>query len=436
MFYSKVSDWIDNNSDGLIKLLTGLISKASVNPVFSHDEDIICEENVQKYIQTYIEQLGFTTELWEPNSQLLSKYEGKAGYYAGRDFKKRPNLYGKMEGSGNGKSILLTGHSDVVKAGTGWTVNPFGKVVKDGFIYGRGAIDMKGGIAAMIYAVEAILKSGLALKGDVQIGTVCDEENGGMGTLAFVDRGYRADACILTEPTDLDVQPMCRGILWGEILVRGKSGHIEMDKDDWKNGGAVDAIQIARTIMDAIEHKNREWEIEKTHPLIDLPCQIKISQIQAGDYPTTYADACKIYINVQYLPSDKDENGVGNKIKREVEEVINNATIDNEWMQHNPAEVVWRVDANCGETDADNPFVQLIQKCAKQIYPNSKLRGLACHSDMGFFIDAGIPTVNFGPGDSRMAHQDDERVAIETLCQTTKIIAKTIMEWCGAYEKC
>ena len=96
---------------------------------------------------------------------------------------------------------------------------------------------MKGGIAAMILATEAILKSGYKLKGDVCVGTVVDEETGGMGTLDFVDRGHRADVCIMTEATQNIVAPLCRGILWGNVIVKGRSGHIECPQVDWRKGG-------------------------------------------------------------------------------------------------------------------------------------------------------------------------------------------------------
>ena len=115
--------------------------------------------------------------------------------------------------------MLLFGHVDVVKPGDKWTKDPFGAVLENGKIYGRGAVDMKGGLAAMIMAVEAVLRSGAKPAGDILVGTVVDEEAGGMGVLDFVHRGYRADACILTESTGLSIAPLCRGILWGKLVV-------------------------------------------------------------------------------------------------------------------------------------------------------------------------------------------------------------------------
>lgn len=430
----KVFDWIDNNEMGIACFLSEGIKRASVNPFFSDDSDIIKEKKYQEFIAEFLEQMGMEVELWEPNADELSKYKGKAGYYEGRDFTDRPNLHAVLKGTGGGKSILLSGHADVVKAEEGWTVDPFGGEIIDRKIYGRGAVDMKGGIAAMIMAVKAIQEAGIKLKGDVYIGTVVDEEAGGMGTLAYVDKGFKADACILTESTDLNVQPLCRGILWGKINIKGRPGHIEMNQDDWRTGGAVDAIEKGKLYLDMFEYLNRDWKISKTHPLLPIPCQIKVAQFNAGEYPTTYAGSAEIVFNAQYLPREKDENGLGGKVKRQIEEFINKVAETDEWLSINRPTVEWMVDANCGETDSNHEFVKIISKAAKDIYSESTLEGLLSHSDMGFFIERGIPTVNFGPGEGRLAHQDDENVEIDSLIKATKIIASTIIEWCGIEE--
>ncbi len=144
------------------------------------------EKDIQELIAGKLSQLGAEIEMWEPVAEELKQYEGMGGYYPGRDFIGRPNLAGTFGKGTAGKSLLLFGHIDVVKAGSKWTVDPFGAEVVDGKLFGRGAVDMKGGVAAMIMAVEAILRSGARLKGPVIVGTVVDEETGGMGALDFI----------------------------------------------------------------------------------------------------------------------------------------------------------------------------------------------------------------------------------------------------------
>ena len=211
-----VLQWIDENQESAVAFLQELIRIPSITPWFNPSPEESRERDVQAAIKKRMQTLGAEVETWEPNVEELAKYEGRPGYYADHKFEGRPNQAAVLKGSGNGRSMLLTGHVDVVPAGSGWTVDPFGAERCDGIIYGRGTVDMKGGIAAMIMAVEAIIKSGYRLKGDVIIGTVVDEEAGGMGSLDFVDKGYRADACIMTESTDMKIAQLCRGILWGK----------------------------------------------------------------------------------------------------------------------------------------------------------------------------------------------------------------------------
>ena len=129
-----------------------LIRAKSVNPYFEHEEDEIKEERVQRIIKEHMESLGAEIDMWEPDVKALAKYEGYPGYSADFDSTGRPNVVATIKGTGNGKSLALMGHTDTVARGTGWTKDPFEGKVENGYIYGRGAVDMKGGIAAMIKA--------------------------------------------------------------------------------------------------------------------------------------------------------------------------------------------------------------------------------------------------------------------------------------------
>jgi acetylornithine deacetylase len=141
-----------------------------------------------------------------------------------------PRDGGVLKGEGGGRSIMLTGHIDVVQSGAPehWVSDPFTPVVAEGFVRGRGTVDMKGGVACMLMAVETLKEIGVELGGDVVFTSVVDEEIGGIGSLAMVDRGYRADAGIMTEPTANRIAPLCHGILWGRIIIDGVGGHAEL----------------------------------------------------------------------------------------------------------------------------------------------------------------------------------------------------------------
>lgn len=432
--YADVEKWLDENQNEATDLLKSLIQVPSVTPYFDEEEKFMHEGDAQRLMQKYLDEMGFKTEFSYPDAKKLAKYEGKAGYYPNYTFKDRPNLYGVYPGSGNGRSILLYGHIDVVSRGTGWTFDPFAATEENGRIFGRGAVDMKGGIAAMVIAMKAIQKAGIKLRGDVKVGTVVGEEAGGMGTLAFVDQGYRADGCLITEPTALKVAPLCRGILWGKLVIPGKSGHIELPRAPWREGGAVDAIEKMQLYLEHFRQLNSLWAIEKTHKYIPIPCQINIAQINAGEFPTTFANKAEIIFDAQYLPSEKDENGLGGKVKKELENFVQRIAETDDWLRENPPYIEWIVDADCGETLDDEPFFTVVRDEAQRINPESIVEGICCHTDMGWLCNVGIPTINLGPGDARLAHQNDENLEISQLIQCAKIIASIILEWCEISE--
>jgi acetylornithine deacetylase len=394
------------------------------------------ERDCQKYLERRLAATGFKTDLWEPDADsLLKTYRGKPGAQQGRNFGGRPNLAGTLSGSGGGKSILLTGHIDVVPPGelAHWYHPPFAGIREDDSIHGRGAVDMKGGVASMLSAAEILRELDVPLSGDILFATVVDEEIGGMGTLALADRGYQADAGILTEPTANRISPLCRGILWGKILIDGIGGHAELKPRHWNAGGPVDAIGLMRFILDGIDVLNDRWRTDprKNHPLMELSNQIIVTQVRAGEHPSSTAGRAEIIIDVQYLPSEKDTNGVGGAVKRELEAYLAALSKVDPWLAEHPPRVEWILDADCAEVPADHSIISTFaEACAAASHP-FRLWGIGAHTDMGIPTDlARTPTINFGPGDPSQAHQPNERVSIDDLVICTKIIALTIAGWC------
>lgn len=427
----KVDNWVEEHKEEVIQYLRDLVKIPSINPWFFDYQEYTTEKGVQEFIGESLEKLGFDVKLWEVDTDNLRQYTGMPGYYEGRPMHDRPNLCAVKKGTGNGRSILLTGHADVVKIGDGWTKEPFQGIIEDGKMYGRGTVDMKGGIAAMIMACRALEECRIQLKGDVLVGTVPDEEAGGMGTLDFVHQGYHADAAIMTEPTALTIGPMCRGILWGKIVIPARAGHIEMDQGHWSQGGAVDGVKLLQLYLHQIDMKNREWAVKKKHPLVSTPCQILVSQVHAGEYPSAYAGFAEISFNAQYLPEELDEKYRGSKVKKEIEDFVATVAKTDSWLLENPPYVEWLLDADCAETPTEHPFVQTVVEAAHAVYGKGKIVGIGSHSDMGWYVHTGIPTINFGPGDPKIAHQADEFIDLEEYLLSIKIIAEMIVQWCG-----
>lgn len=417
-----------------VRILRDLVRIPSANPWFGGPPEISGELAVQEWLAGRLRAMGAQVTLQEPDPAALRPYSDWPGYYADRDFSGRPNLWARLKGTGGGRSLLLFGHADVVAPGDGWTHDPFGGAIEGGNVYGRGSVDMKGGLAAMLAALEYIHDAGIDLMGDVLFATAVDEEAGGMGTLALVASGVRADAAILGEPTGLRVAPLCRGILWGRITVKGRSGHIELPQPPWREGGAVDAIAKARLVLGWLDELNSDWAGRKVHPLLPEPCSVRVAQIRAGHSPTSFADCAEIVFDAQYLPAERDARGLGSGVKDEIEKWLARQSGQDDWLSKYPPELAWLVDADCAEVQADHPFVRALSAAVETARPGEQaiLEGAGCHTDMGLLDRVGIPTVNLGPGDPRKAHQTEENLSVEELGAATGIYARAVLNWCGS----
>lgn len=430
---------IEARRDRIVAFLQTLVRHPSVNPVFLGTPPRE-EKQLQEYVAGQLAAMGFVEiDLWEPDPAHLAKYRGRPGFTENRRFHNRPNLAARLPGAGGGRSLFLTGHVDVVGADPekeAWRYDPFSAELVDGVVHGRGTVDMKGGIAAMLMAVEAIREAGITLQGDVLVGLVVDEETGSMGMLALADRGYHADAGIMTEPTDLQISLLCRGIVWGRISVPGRSGHIEIEQPDWRRNGAVDAFRKGLLVVGALDALNEQWAArpDKHHALLPRPTMVNISMVQAGQHPSSYAENCVITVDAQYLPDECDEHGLGGAVKREIEEAIAGVAAEDPWLAGHPPTVEWFVDADCAEVQRDHPLVPILRQALGDLGLAGKqqLTGTEAHTDMSLLTKmARTPTVNFGPGDPFLAHLTNEALPVEDLLAATRAIALTILDWCG-----
>ena len=198
----------------------------------------------KSYLAKRLGEAGAEVDVLEPDADAM---QGKPLVPPGLDFAGRPQLIARQRGAGGGRSLVFNGHIDVVSAEPrrAWASDPFVAQVRDGKLYGRGACDMKGGVAAMVFALESLAALGVRLNGDLLVATNTDEESSGAGGSALVEHGLRADAGIVTEPTGFDVWVACRGSEYGVVTVPGRPGHAEVNQPDWHQGGAVNAIEKA-----------------------------------------------------------------------------------------------------------------------------------------------------------------------------------------------
>lgn len=370
-----VEEYIEKNKGDLIGLLQKCIQSRPVNPLYAGDHGYD-EAECEKILISRLQESGVEIYTFDVELDQLEEYRGMPGFITGYtdkiNFKNRPNIVAKLPGTDpeHGKSILLIGHCDVVAADDidRWKHHPFAAEIEDGVLYGRGCVDELGGLISQLIAIEAIIKTGNRPKGDIWFSSVVCEESGGTGVLAVADwlkrRGVQIDAGIMGEPTDLDVSLLCRNITWGDIIITGRTGHLEEWQPHWTQGGPVDAIKKARYIMDQIDYLNEEWEKrpDKNHPLEKLPCQVKVAMIKGGHHRSSYPAECELSFNIQILPQETDIFGLGPNVKEEFEEFIQKVSEADPWLKENPPVVNWVCEADCSEVSQDHPFVSVFEK--------------------------------------------------------------------------
>ena len=414
----KILAEIDANKEGAIAFLQTMVSIPSV----TGDEAAI-----QRFVSDHMKSIGLSVDMWETNWEELKKHPGYRP--VDRGYSGRPNIVGTLKGTGGGRSLLLNGHTDVIPVGKGegWTDDPWSGKIRNGRIYGRGSCDMKSGVASHILAVEALKKIDLTPKGDVMINVVIDEEVSGHGTLDTVIRGYKADAGISGETSDLAVQPACIGRIWFEIEIHGKPAGIQ------QRYLGVSGIDLGNKITKAVAELEATRIATVTHPLypsaIDsLPCIV--GSFQAGGYPSAFPANCLLKGSIGTVPGEDHEG-----VKRGLVEKVAKAAEADPWMKDHPPVVRFvGYDAQASEIPRNHPIVETVSRCYTEITGKQPvISGRQGAADTRFLNLYGkTPTVIFGPGSTAVMHADDEWVSIDDYMTAIKVMALSIYDWCNA----
>ncbi len=321
----------------------------------------------------------------------------------GLGFAGRPQLAARLRGRGSGKSLLLNGHIDVVPASRedGWEHDPFDPQIADGRIVGRGACDMKGGIAAMVLAAEVLAETG-ALRGDLVVCTNTDEESSGIGGLACARHGVTGDYTIVTEPSSLEVWPACRGTVYCTIEVPGRAGHSEQEHPHWRDGRAVNAIDKGRFLLDGVDRLRRDWHARKDlrHPRRPIEMSALI------------------------LPQQADAQGWTSDGQAEVEGFLRRWCVTDSWLAAHPPTFRWHTEVNPSDTPVDTPSVRALLAVNAALGLPVKPGGLGSWYDGATFaLETGTPALMYGPSSIDWAHTVGEYVPIDDLVACAQGIA-------------
>ena len=327
-----------------------------------------------------------------------------------------------------GRSLIMNGHIDVVPAGPldMWTTPPFEPRVADGWLYGRGAGDMKAGLVASLAVLDALERAGCRPAADIVVQSVVEEECTGNGALACLARGYRADAVLIPEPLQEQLIRAQIGVIWFQVHVRGIPVHVA------EAGAGANAIEAAYLIMQRLHELEHEWNGRKDqyppYGHVDHPINLNVGRIAGGDWASSVPAWCTFDVRVAIFPGQEIAEA-----KREIEHAIRSASRRNVFLQNNPPEVVYNGFEAEGYIlkNAEEP-VAVLSRAHEDIF-GTRLKEIAstATTDARFFgLYGDMPALVYGPR-AELSHGFDERVSLDSLRQVTKAMALFTAEWCG-----
>lgn len=410
-----VADAVD--VDGLVLAVQGLVRIPSWNGN---------ETPAQDAMATLMADAGLDVDRWDIDLDEVGAHPACSTEIP-RDA--AVGLVGTLSGAGGGRDLVLNGHVDVVPPGDDalWTRPPFGGDLVGGRIYGRGALDMKGPLVAGLFAMRAVRAAGVRLAGTVRLQSVVAEEDGGMGTLAAILRGCRADGAVVLEPTEMMVAPAQAGCLNFRVRVPGKAAHGAVREE------GVSALEnlfpIYRAIQALEEDRNRRLGRSPVFARHRLPFAICMGTVHGGDWASSVPDHVTVEGRMGIAPGE-DPDGA----RAEMVAAVAEAAAADAWMAHHPPVVQWwggRFLA--AETPVDHPLVAALRGAGAAVLgAPPALEGMTYGADMGLLSGVGgIPTVLFGAGDIRRAHGPDEYVDVGELVAMARTLAVAAVRFCG-----
>ncbi|MBQ3319778.1 MAG: ArgE/DapE family deacylase, partial [Spirochaetia bacterium] len=382
----------------------------------------------QDMIGDLLRERGYEVDDWHINLDDLRDLRGFGPIE--HDFSKARTVVGTYRPATNaGKSLILQGHCDVVPTGPleMWETPPFSPVIKDGRMYGRGTTDMKGGIATMIFAVEALQKLGIKLKGDLIMQTVVNEEHAGGGALGAVAAGITADAAIVTEPTgdSAILQNGSNGGVYWEVRIKGYETHAGAR---WKGREQYGVSANEKSACIIANLLKMESEVNKDETLMSF-C---IGKLHGGTYATATAPEC-VMNGVAYFYPKLGTGPAGiNKVKKLIKDAV--LSVDDPWLKANPPSIKFQHYDDAYKLDGSkDEILRTVAGSIKDIL--GKEAGVAVAGGGGdarhLGNQGGIPAIYYGPGNVVMAHSTDEYIELDNYIECIKVLAVAIYRWCN-----
>ncbi len=427
---SPILQAIDNRRDEIVEFAAELIRQPSVNPDLEPNDD--AERPAAEWLRDQFTSMGgFTIDYYEVETN-------------------RPNVVATRKGTGGGRSLIWAAHHDVVPVtpeqreqwiGSG----PFSGEVIDGKLYGRGASDMKGAIAAYVMAARILRDEGVELQGDLILAQSPGEEAGrrDIGCNTVLARGHRADMAIFPEPSNFAIYPTIKGELYFKLTVPGKSTHIcnrHLVAQALPYGverPGVSAIDNMLKYQLAILELEKQWNLWRSNPYVPAGGMfININTMQAGTSLTSVPDSAEATGSLLFNPDLTAEEVIS-----EIRDTIDRVTAGDYWLRDHPPVLDLPLDAESSapwvkepvNLDPDHDVVHTIQSAMQQVTGQTTtvtISPFVC--DANFWFPQGQPSLVFGVGDPSWGiHGTNEYLPVDDLIKATKAFAATTMAWCG-----
>jgi acetylornithine deacetylase len=409
---------VDRNFDDQVAFLASMVQFRSLRGQ---------EGPLQDWMAQRLAERGYKVDQFSLADVDLMSHP-KAAPMDGIDLSGSKQVVATYDGGGKGRSLILQGHIDVVPEGPAdlWDEPPYAATVRDGWMFGRGAQDMKAGVAAMIYALDAIRTAGYAPQGRIHIETVTEEESTGNGALSTLMRGYRADACLLPEPVGHKLMRAQVGAIWFRLRVRGTPVHVAYSETG--TSAILSAMHLIRAFQDYTKALTDKAVDHPWFGSIKSPIKFNVGIIKGGDWASSTAAWCELDCRLGLLPGTLPQEAMHG-----IEQCLAGAQKGDSFLSSNPAELIWsgfQADPAVCEpgSDAERALTEAHQAAFQA--PLEYQIGTAVNDTRYYSVDYGIPALcygHYGIG----PHAFNERVDLESVRKTTLSIALFVAKWCG-----
>ena len=377
------------------------------------------EDTAQDMLAGQLRDWGLDVDLWTIESGIRSH----RAYCDDGLPVERKNLVARWGPVDDTAALILNGHIDVVPPGgrEQWDADPFDARIHQDALHGRGSCDMKSGLAACCIAMRAAMKLGIEPKRSILVQSVIGEETGGLGTLAAIERGYRADAAVIAEPTSLEMCPVQAGALSFRLQVPGKAAHGAMRT--W----GVSAIEKFWPVFRKLEAFEKKRHQGFRHPFYEqgqLVAPLSVGKLHAGNWPSTVPEKLVAEGRFGIFPGEDCDAA-----RRAFEAVVRSASDDDDWLSENPVGVEWfEGQFEPGETATDAAILNQLESCHHELLGHQpKTHGVSYGSDLRLFTRyAEMPAVLYGPGDVALAHAANEWLPLDELVHAAEVFTLLI----------